>query len=360
MKLTKKVLLLIFALSIIVSHYATAYIFFLLVLSLWALNIFFKERVEDKISSGMMVLILVCTIMWLSQETTISPFNSLVQFMEITYDNLGKFLLMDSRGSGALMVIGQGPGTSIDMLNVLIHDLSFLIICIGFLYLLWKYSKESKEFRFKLEFILMMFVSLLLCVSAILLPEVSFYYGLDRMYFQLLIFLAPAFIIGGETISRLIHIRSSLLVIIVLLIAQFFSGSYLAYQVFGDPHSADLNKDGDLGALLYIHDQEVISAKWLDNNGLKRSEVYSDWLGFPRLILGYNINTSLSIFRFDFFKNNLSVNDGYIYLRYANTALKRIWTSPDDKYPTKNLGAYDHLLLRRGKIYDNAGSSILT
>lgn len=203
----------------------------------------------------------------------------------------------------------------------------------------------------------MIITSLMFWILSVVLPYVSYGYGIDRVYFQTLVILSPMFIVGGESIGKLIYPKSfqrlGMLFIVTALIFQFLSGSYMAYQILGINHSIDLSKDGDLGSIFYIYDQEVVAGKWLNNFSQRDSTIYTDSVGPYGLALGYDIKNRPN-FVGEFFRDNDTVHDGYTYLRYVNVVDKKVILEDKDV----NLGNYSRLFIGENYVYSNGGAAV--
>ena len=354
----KKMLFLIFMFSVIVSHYSTAYVMFILmflsslVIAVSSIQGYLQSNRIITIVMG--ILCFVAIFFWYSQVTQTS--SNVENFIVNTFKNLGNFFIEESRRSGTMAVIGKGGliETLPQKIRIVIYDTTFAFILIGFFYL----SRNCKE-RSKLdtEYFLGMVISLGLLASMIIVPYISTY-STGRLYQQMLVFLALAFVMGGDALSKFIRKpQLGLLIILIVLILQFFSVTYVTDQILGVPTSMVLNRDGIMHDTLYIYDQEVFGAKWLLSNGNNDLMVYTDSFGAIRLIEEYN--GKLPKISSDIFSKNETTSEGYIYLRHANIVSGEVYLkgSPTGKYLlTKNLTAFNHLFIRGDKIY-NSGSA---
>ena len=356
-KLNKTTLFLIFMVSIIVSHYTTAYIFFFLISLSWLIIPSSKNFFGPKsnITAAMVMLCFAITFFWYSQITG-KGFDSGVYFVRATFRSLADIFILEARDPAVLSVIGKGAGTIPSKISTVVHDIGFAFITIGVIGSLIKY----KETKFDKEYLLMELLCLGLLVSLFIAPHISGGYGSGRMYQQLLVLLAPAFLVGGKIIFKYIHPRIGLMVILIVLISQFFCATGVVHQILGVPASEDLNRDGDAYWEEYIYDQEVIATKWLNNNGDYYSRpfcdrVYSDYGGRSRIPMGHEVG-KIPEMKILFFGKNKTVNTGYIYLRRENVVRKKVeingWGT------RKNLTEYSHLFVGKSNIYNNGGSEV--
>jgi uncharacterized membrane protein len=243
------------------------------------------------------------------------------------------------------------------MVSIIAHNLIFATILVGLFAIIRKFRYYREKFT--TEFILGIVVSLGLLVLFVVLPYISIAYDVARLFFQLLIFLAPVFIIGGIYIARLIKKpKWDVYILLVLLIFLFSCVTYLQYSALGQPYSAVYENNSIVRQGNYIHDSEIISAQWISKNKINNLTVYSDGREVARFLTAYgpwvtneNINSS-------FFAWNQTIDDGYIYLGYVNVHNMKIIDMGDD-FIRVDMGPYLFLLDGKSRIYDNGGSRIL-
>lgn len=351
-KLSKKILFLIFMFSVVVSHYTTAYIFFILtVMILFALSsksVFSAEKATKFINAGITVLFFSIIFFWYSQVTQ-APFNAGVGFVEQTFRNLGNFFVEETRNTAELAVIGIGWTSIPNRISVIVHNTIFATIGMGVITLLWKY--ESYKEKIDAEYFVGILICAVLLASFVALPFVSKGYGGTRFFLQVLVFLAPVFVIGGNTIAKIIRRpKMDVVILLILLISAFSCVTYLQYHFYGIPYSPDYEQEGLNRDEYYIYDQELVAAKWLKEQGTTDLTVYKDFYAETRLSLAYGLHNP---FRRVMFKNE-SVN-GYVYLTRVNTVNKEVYSSYGIK---TNITEYSGLFEKKGKIYNNGGSEI--
>lgn len=361
--LSKKILFIIFMISVIVSHYTTAYIFFIILLILkfasLSKSFFGFERTNKAVSVTIIVLFFALIFSWYSQLTEV-PFNQGVAFADRTFSNLGMFFVEETRDQTAMKIFGEGVTSTPSLISTVVHDTIFAFIGIGLIDLLVR----RKSYRKKID------VDYLVCASIsfglllmFFLPFVSTGYGAPRIFSQLLVFLAPVFVIGGETIVRGIR-RPQLtsVILLILLILQFSCVTYLPYHFCGIPKSPDYEVEGKNRDEYYIYDQELVAATWLSIQGSNNLKVYLDKVGYSRLGLSYDKKPNMDT---DFFMDNKTIDSGYIYLGYANAvkgtvrrAFFRVRREGVDMEETKDIKNYAHLFIGKSKIYSNGGAEV--
>ena len=107
---------------------------------------------------------------------------------------------------------------------------------------------------------------------------------------------------------------------------------------------------------MYVHDQEVESFDWLKNNGVDFGiygpMIHGDGRVSETLFCGAGFRV-----RNRFFKDDETIENGYIYLRYLNVIRKEVVVTPGTD-EMDNLSNYSHLFVNENKIYNNGGSEI--
>lgn len=351
-KANKKILFLMFTYTVVVSHYSTSYIFLIMIFALWLSTIFMKNVSgpnKNHITMKMVILFFVVIFFWYGQ-VTLTPFGDAVRFIENTFINLGNFFVGEMREQAGMAVIGQGVKGISRWIVLVAQDITIVLITIGLFGVIRKY----KETKFEIEYILLMFISWGLLAAMLIVPYVSTAYGVYRTYQLGLITLAPMFVIGGDMIFRSINIRKfSLSLIIIILISQFFCATYIVDQIFGNPLSDDLNREGDRYGEYHIHDSEVDGARWLSECSTDL-RIDSDYMGYSRILIAHDEKPYINR---DFFKKNMTIQNGYMYLRHTNIVEGNIY--PTSHYTDiSDITEYSHLFAKKSEIYNNGGCAI--
>jgi uncharacterized membrane protein len=417
--LSKKILFIVYSLSIIVSHYSTTYIFIFCMILTWVLVMFFstkcwgiitktcrqvdvfqiwanneanlsifpniancsrmypstvKMRNKPVLTISIILLIIVSTFFWFGLVTEVS-FNQITLTLSRTLMSMTSFFVEDMRDSDALSAVGIGLTDDIPTkIRFWVRNITFLFIALGIFHLISTYKRS----KFEIEYLGLVIASAVLVWMMIILPYLSKNYGLTRLYLQSLVVLAPCFVIGGGVFVNSVLIvfkkirvlkfslRTNLTfsVILFLLVLQNISATSLIFNIFGVPLMEDINQDGTLRESLYIHEGEVVGSKWLGTYCSENSFVNCDAPGFQRLYLGYELANNYKqvpprINNF-FFDSNESTSGGYIFLRQTNLLKNIVHLS--SIYPTSsqivNTSDYSHLFIQKNKIYCNGDSEV--
>lgn len=353
----KKILVIIFMVSSILSHYSTTYIFFIIILGAFlGIKILYNKFViERMIQSNIIIMFFTMIFFWYSQVTK-APFNDGVEFIKNTLVSLTRLFVNESREQVPALVgkgiLEKGMPHKIEFIFTW---LTFLLIGIGIVTLLVKYKEMSfpelnfklSEFlkdKFSVEYSLIGIECILLLVAMVALPFVSIGYSIDRLYAMVSIILAVFYIIGAAVISKYLRIKQWL-VILIILVPYFLSITGTTYYLLGYPRSIMLDSRGYDYDTLYINDQESYGAKWLSYHW--QNNIYTDYFGYlplisQGLISPESIDSSSLV-------ENRKVH-GFIYLRTDNIVNGRIM---DNNYSYNKI-----IFLSENKIYENGGSEI--
>lgn len=360
-KLKKRILFILFMFAVIVSHYTTCYIFFFMILAFWlvtnAMQMPRKNPFKFKYSvTAASVSIFFAMIFFWYSQVTVTAFDTLTSYVSNTFRNLLDFYMFDERNQELISRLSGQADTIPDRITVVVHWITFIFMGIGVLSGIYELLKDkgSNRLNFDREYLLMMLFSIVVLILMVILPHGSILYGGNRLYQQCLVLLALGFVTGGIAIGKYARRpQLSLLIILIVLLSQFFCATYVVYQVFGVLHSDDLNREGFSYNKFYIHDQEVIGAKWLNAYGPDNPRIYTDAFGHVRLYLGYDkLPTKIG-----YFEQKKTIKDGYIYLRHANIGEQGVYLSASGEM---NMTEYTYQFVGKSKIYNNGRSEVYT
>ncbi len=375
----KIILFIIFGASAIVAHYSTGYtlVLWLLALVILALAIKLFQRKHFAqgqretvtfVTAGIAVLFLVILFLWYSQLTRV-PFAGATYFIKKTFENLINFAILESRDFTLGKLAGIGISSIPSLITTISHGIMFLLITIGVISLVKNY-KTYLDKGFHFEYILSSFIFFAVLVALMALPYVSIGYDTGRSFVTALFFLAPAFIIGGETVARILRrLAWSPFILCILLILQYTCALQIPYHVFHMPVSPYYEASGPGRDLYYIYDKEINSSKWFIQNEKHPSSIYGDFVAWPRLLLATGTDTSKfqvgfideSIYEKEFkiilyYTNKQIENGDYIYLGNANIPQGIIYL--DFQLHTRAINEYTELINNTNRIYTNGGSEI--
>lgn len=331
----------IFAFSLIVSHYGLSYIYMFILISIFIIKYIFniyKDSTESPsfFSKNMILCYAVFAISWYIYSSNSSVFNSIIKIGSHTVSGISDFSSIGNRETNVLMAIGlRSPGyISFERyIHQWIQIATQLFILIGSIL-----SLTRNKHNFDRDYILFLPISLGLVFVSIILPYFSREtMNMTRLYQVTLMILSPYFIIGGEAfIGKLFNIRYILkssiyrsltlkLLILFVLVPYFAFNSGLIYEITKDEpiltplgierikiSGNNISKSSLYDA--YITEQDIMGATWLSNHRNIDWNIYA-----PRR--GYSIFSSYTKSN----KNVITIKNGtefqkdsYVYSRYVN------------------------------------------
>lgn len=351
----KRILFIIFLISVIFSHYSTSYMLFIVMFI--SLIIVFLMKIRFKLSATLtttvVVLFFSVIFLWYGQLTDV-PFTSGVNMIKTTLINLNTFFFEEARNTEQLEVLSARHVT-MEMpykISYIVHMLSFFFVGVGTIIVSYNLLKGDR--KFPTDYIVLSFVLLGVVFIALIIPFQNYDY--QRSYMVVLLFLSPMFFVGGFTLLKFLNERLALWIIFSILALQFVCASFLIFQIFGIPYSAILNSEGERYNYYWFYDEEIASSMWLADNKEKRigyGGVYGDLLCGVKTIDKAGIRCDKN-----FFKIN-KTTQGYIYLRFQNVKEKKVRLN--ETYESEamvDLSKYSNLFIYKNKIYNNGGSEI--
>jgi len=289
------VFLLVFSISLIVSHYGTAYLSMFALLISYILTYLFKIPEKNKVITRYFVAIFwVVAILWYQGIGGGFQFKNLVWIGRSTWFMLGE--IFNVRYSQGLALI-VGETTLARELAKWINVLAQGMITLGILVTSLEVIKGKVK---SLEFYMLSLVFFGYDVAGLVVPFFANRLNATRLYQITLFFLAPYFIIGFITVlnnifqkfvnyfSHYAHANNYMLKALAVFISVYFLfNSGFMVEITNDPQPA-LWLDP-------VHSprwstQEVLCAKWIQNHRTSETVVYLGNFKFP-LFLGLGVET---------------------------------------------------------------------
>ncbi len=358
----KSLLLITFGLSLIVSHYTTAYICLILITPLWILRCFSNKyqklpvlrkyfsieypKLQADLTLPMILLLVVFMFLWYSQITE-TQFVNMVTFQEHLVNNLGKIFALESRNAESMKNLIFSNITPIIFIRMSIVYTTLVLTTIGALHILFKPSKLSLNTNYRV----LLGMSELLLMSTMLLPYVSKGYGLQRLYFQLIVVLAPAFVVGILLISRKMKLPAKIIfsTIILLLIISEMGVLFIGSNEYPASYTMLLNANGSFYTRHQVFDQEIAAINWLSTNYDGTSQIWGDW--YSDLVTIYaDLFSNRNVFDW-----NRDPTNSYIFLRNVNVAGHQVYVNATH---ATDISTYQHILSSKNELYDNGGAII--
>ena len=398
----KKLMLIIFIFSCIVSHYSTTYIFFgILLFGFISVKIISRQSLYQKrspakndppvdeynvmdstsrpagpelsksnLTLGLLIIFFAVLFVWYSQVTG-TAFESGVGFLFNSMRSLQDFFIIESREEGVAMAFGYRAGEfEVHQKIIFIFSwLTIILIAFGVLTTLSRHRQRVALFhknidnnygllkkRMSILYLSLAIICSAVMVASVIFPFASKGYGISRAYLLATVVLSSFFVLGGMTVAELISIRWKYIVVLTVLIPFFMCATGTIGQVFGYPGSMVLNSEGDSFDIMYIHDQESISAKWLKKYADLEKNIYADyWSGGARLISQGGIRHSLKISPKEF-KQRRPLGNAYIYLNHNNVVDGKIFLEYSEWI---SITEFMDEFAKKELVYSNGASMIL-
>lgn len=355
----RSLFLLIFTASLLVSYYVTPLVLLTLLVFLWLIPRLLRNlpNLSGQVSLELIVLIFVLIFFWWSQITS-SAFKAYVilpkKFVARFISDYSELLLTEARGGAVYTIYGQVVSLG-NALRGILHYLGFGLITIGLLGSIIQWKKT----KFALSYLILAGICWMVIIGTLIIPYVTIAYSARRLYIQLVLILAPMFVVGCNVLLRYIRqswvqLSTMTLVVICLLLAN----SFWIDTITGTPRGGTLTKE-NIG---YIYQSDVIAANWLTEHNGSQLTVHKDYeetyifREFEFSPTGERPNFRIEG---DFFvEENLDKLEegGYLYLRYANVVNRKVFVG----WPIGEgaLHDYVHLFAGRNKIYDSSRAQI--
>lgn len=411
-KQKKSFLLIVFSISLIVSHYGLAYIYMGSLLFAWLLSIL-AEKIEinqlvhnlchkstrlevDKFtnnseyniknklfSSTYVMLFVVVALTWYIYMTTSSTFIVGVDLVDRIISNIKTDFLNPEVTEGLNLLTVKIQNTLLNQLNRFVLISNQILITVGVLSLLPAIG--HKNFKFARIFIIFSAINLFILFAGVLVPFFGSSLNMTRIYHTSLYFLAPFCIIGGMSIFKMISRLTGIVCIskstkipfkilsVYLVIFMLLQTGFAYHIVNGTSSSISISQEklkqsDDLSKKMsfynsYTPEQDVYSAKWISHNRNKLFTIYSD-SSMTSLKSNVLVSTGSIDYRNILVLTNSTyelLGNSYIYLRYVNIKegimgfrttniiIERFIYNTSEIYPMIEIN---------GKIYSNGGSDV--
>jgi len=381
----KTILMIIFGISLIVSHYGTAYlfagslVFALLFLKLWR-DIPDREKNNFNSFQTFVLVYSITCLTWYIYITKSSVFMSIVNLGNVILHTIFVEFFNPEYSRGAYLLT-KTPLSALHLIGKSLYLLISAFIAIGVFRSFLEFILSNKSSKFDTIYLGFALYWLGILGATVVLP---FFAVMNpyRLYHLALIVLFPFVIVGGIVVSdllikqtfKLIKMKSNNLKILytIFVIYMLFNTSFI-YQITGDyPNSISISQEyikkygtlNDKGFLYstIIPTYDVSSAKWLSKHMNNYKNIYSTlgWGQGNAVLMAYgNIdNKRLQSIHYNSVKD---LPNGYIYLYYFNVVEKIFLDNDPLGNPIYyNMATiYTNFIKENSKIYDNGGSQIL-
>lgn len=356
--LTKRVaLFIIFAFSLVVSHYGLNYYFIFYLFLAWLFPIFMKWATKqdsrgEVLTVTLIILCLVVSLLWYMYISNAAILRGSVDVAEYIWGGISDIFSLEAmdvkllQGLG-LAEVGMYEHSFQREIAGWLYRVTYIMVIVGVI----RWIVRHREMKFTPAYIGLALAGMLTMLACVVIPRFS--YGAmetNRTFHIALFFLAPFCILGGETIfdgiKRLFRrIRKQagagamqkstvhLLIIFLVLIPYFLFNVGFIFEVTGDPPSSltlgkerlRISSNEMVKASFHnvtLRDQEISASEWLSRHMYDDAQVYGDQISRDRMAVYGLIDQEFFIDRQHIRRFQLGgefEREAYIYLRSFNT-----------------------------------------
>jgi uncharacterized membrane protein len=381
----RRLLLMVFGAALVVSHYALAYIYLLIVAIVFVISRV-KPRFDDALNNVTVLFLFVITFLW--YNLTNAPLTSFIStikgsFIELTSPSAAAAGLASSPAGSASAMFGLPQVFTVaSWINLLVSGIANLFLIIGVLAIILKLNGKGISPQFK---VILTLVAAILGLSFIF-SSIAIILAFGRLYGIFLLFLSPCFIFGGQTLLATIgkvwtqikrvlkrHIvsKSKNIDLVLLLIAIILGGYFLSQVGFVNRvtnsgiHSYSIDFDKIITSNVssskiilyddYIPEQDVYSASWLLDHKVETTEVFADYLSEYHVLLSYGLIPNNLLLPLT--NTTIPPQGTFIYLGSLNTVTGVITTTATTT-GSFNTSEISSLLNQNNLVYSNGNSEI--
>lgn len=375
----KKLLLwIVFAASLVVSHYSLSYVYLYSIAFAFCFISLMKFAGRSvtvrELTGGRYVLLFF--LMCFSWYTYVSaaPSNVFWGFIDNVSGSFFVDLLnIESRGVAVSSAISR-PFSSLHALeqfDVIVSKLPYFFILAGLVLFFRKYKQRD----FDWEYALMAAANALIVLMVLVVPQFGPSFEPERFYHVSLFFLAPLCIVGGrESIMFVLRpfrkvvrpIGAALIVLSLLLSVIYLFRVGFINEIAGEaPVSESISfmrmktsKDNDTKVRFYepyVPEQDVFGAIWLSKMAREGSDIYADYTASLNVLRAYGM---VMLDWEHVLTNRTNVqSSGYIYLRSLN--VQGLMRDRSHKFAFLEINGVRNSLDRTNRVYSNGLTQIL-
>ena len=371
-------LLLVFLVSVVVSHYATAYLFLLMLATVWVGIVIGSRNSRSSapaISFVILVFFIITTLGWYLYAISGAPFESLLSTIVNSYQAAFTGLFAVSQNLGVATAVGVGI-YQVPFTHTLARywQIGTQVLVLGGLAYVVLLRNKLKINR---VFLLFSFASFLILAAVIILPFAGGTLGSPRIYSLALIFLAPFCLIGLGVITDSLsnwfganedvaH-KLKLAAVIGLLVPYFLFSSNAIFELTERPsnflsssYPQSNNASASLGSWSYlvespIPNQDVFASKWLSTTRASLP-IYTDGVSSSEPV-GYGLISPNSVNIIYIGSINDTLNRAYVYLDSYNVQTGTVLAgTPGGTFETVQISS---VIAPDGNlVYSNGGAEI--
>lgn len=376
----------IFAFSLVFSHYGTSYLFgfiIVFVIILIAINRLISSKksmrykftnlpIKTKFNTTFVLFFITLSIGWYIYVSNSAAFINLVSIGNHIISSVFLDMLSPQSTQGLGMVLTDPQTFSGSLQKSLIIIIQIFII-LGLIRVLFK-----DKMNFDRDFIAVAIPALLLDLFAVIIPNFSSAIYTPRLYEITLIFLAPLYFVGGILLFDKVKIIfkswnsvKSVNLLSVILIVVFLLQTGFVKEIVHDPGTSislskeqmmnsDIKHKSNFYSSYAIFDQNYYSLNWLYNSKTNKTAIFTDDTSRMSIL---SFEPELMVNQQEFNYNIPLKKNSYLYLSYSNIKGK-VWFSIInlnlDIKEIHDVNIINQSISNLNQIYSNGGSEIYT
>ncbi|MEM2292364.1 MAG: DUF2206 domain-containing protein [Nitrososphaerota archaeon] len=295
-RLSKIICFTVFSFALITSHYGISEVFLFFISSALFFSFFKTKRFSGNITLSMVVLFFIVMFGWYIFTTKSIVFNSILEYGDYVYRQLGDFFRFENREPEVMRGLGlETPPTVWNAISRAFAYIAQFLIVLGFVAIITKRLKSNYE----TEYFAFTIAATTLLIALITIPGLANTMNMTRFYHILLFFLAPLCVLGADFISKMVMKKKSKLWIFILvgvLVPYFLFQTEFVYEVTGS-YSWSIPLSGYrmhplrlYGYNGYIDSYSVKGAQWLSlNAAFKNSRIFADVYSRNNVLTTYGL-----------------------------------------------------------------------
>jgi uncharacterized membrane protein len=375
----RRLLLIAFGVALIVSHYSLAYVFLAIIAIVFIISKV-KPGFDDTLNIVTVLALVVTTFLWYSLGSS-APIVSLIGNIKGVYGELITGVVLPLSGTAGAMFTTPQVFTATTWINLLLGGMADLFLMIGFLAIILRLKGKGIFAQFK---VILTLAAIILVVS-LTVPSIASTLNFTRFYAITMVFLAPCFVSGGQTLLELVGkawikikgplkhqtaSKSKNIDLVILLIAILLSAYFLsqagfinrvannavhAYSIDFDRLQTSNNSQNKMFLYAaYIPEQDVFSSVWLLNHRVATATVYADAISGSHALLSYGLMPNLLVLPIT--NTTIPEPGSFVYLGSLNIANGVITTFSGGSFNTSEIS---FILNQNNIVYSNGNNEIL-
>jgi uncharacterized membrane protein len=367
--LRSHILLIIFGIGLIISHYGLSYLFLFFGLVGYIFMIYALKYKSATYHYDFLILYIVFALSWYMYASSGSAFETIINIGSHIYNTM---LTEALTTTATTLAVSKSAFITGQILRVLYLTSQFFIL-VGVVKILIKRVVQQKETGFYDEYLAFSVICFAVLAASVITSSTGM--NIHRLYHIVSIVLAPFCVIGGIAVFKMLakvvrvswtnhSVKSSLKVLSVFFVIFLLFNSGFVQEVAKDNSGSislsqeSIKKYGDAGnkncfyAMCYP-EQDIFGVKWISENRDTETKIFADLSHKILPFRSYGMMPDENVFT-----NTTKVGESsYIYLGYPNVRYG-LMNGPTLFSSYWNITDISPFLDEKSLIYINGGSKI--